>query len=187
MKPAKQAALFAVVALTALAAGYCTAVDWALFPPPASNTKAAPSDFTLPDLNGRKRSLKDWRGQVVLLNFWATWCAPCREEIPLFQDAQRRFGEQGLQVVGIAIDDAKPVTDFHRRYQLAYPVLLAKDQGFDLMASYGNSHGGLPFSVLIGPDGKIISRKLGAYDREELESVVIKALKIYKNQLKFRN
>jgi peroxiredoxin len=188
MTAAKRLVLFGFVAVAAVAAGYCTAVDWPLFPPPSGGKVARPpSDFTLPDLDGRKRSLKDWRGQVVLLNFWATWCPPCREEIPLFLDMQRRYGDKGLQIVGVSVDDAAAVVAYARRLKINYPLLLAENEGLDLMASYGNSHGSLPYSVLIGADGAILARKLGAYGRKELESALISAITAAKNLQTIKN
>jgi thiol-disulfide isomerase/thioredoxin len=129
-------------------------------------------EFSLPDLAGRPQAVSQWRGKLVLVNFWATWCPPCREEIPLFVEFQRRYGVRGFQVVGAAIDQRDSVSDFARREAMNYPQLLAGDAGISLMAQLGNKTGSLPYSVVLAPDGRIVSRKIGAYRREELEAVI---------------
>jgi peroxiredoxin len=118
-------------------------------------------DFTVTDLDGRKFSLSDFKGKVVLLNFWATWCAPCRSEIPHFVEMQNQLGPQGFQVIGISMDDdAKPVREFHREYRLNYPVAMGDDKLAEL---YGGVLG-LPVNFIIDRDGHIYSKHLGATD-----------------------
>ena len=138
-------------------------------------TPVATTDFALRDLAGKTHSLADWRGKLVLLNFWATWCPPCRHEIPIFITLQKRYAGQGLQIVGISIDNPEAVARYWQEMGINYPLLLADESTFGLMAAYGNRTGGLPFSVLIRPDGAIDSVKLGAYSEAELEAL-IKAL-----------
>ena len=138
-------------------------------------TPAASTDFALRDLAGNTRGLADWRGKLVLLNFWATWCPPCRHEIPIFIALQKRYAGQGLQIVGISIDNPEAVASYWQEMGINYPLLLADESTFELMAAYGNRTGGLPFSVLIRPDGSIDSVKLGAYSEAGLEAS-IKAL-----------
>jgi peroxiredoxin len=131
---------------------------------------AATTDFTLRDLAGKTHSLADWRGKVVLLNFWATWCPPCRREIPLFIELQRRYAKQGLQIVGISVDSPEAIARYWQEMHINYPLLIADETTFELMAAYGNRNGGLPYSVLIAADGRVAGVKIGAYDREELET-----------------
>ena len=130
------------------------------------------TDFRLQDLSGQPRTLADWQGKLVLLNFWATWCPPCRAEIPLFLDVQRRYAGRGLQIVGISVDHPEAVTRFWQEMAIDYPLLLADETTYELMSSYGNRQGGLPYSVLIGPDGRIVATKLGPYHRRELEPLI---------------
>jgi thiol-disulfide isomerase/thioredoxin len=133
---------------------------------------ATAKDFALHDLAGKTHTLGEWRGKLVLLNFWATWCPPCRREIPLFMQLQERYQGKGLQIVGIAVDNPEPVASYWQEMRLNYPILLADDHTFDLMAAYGNGDGSLPYSVLITPDGEVAKVKLGAFGPNELESLV---------------
>lgn len=160
------------VAALALGAGYGAAL-WLRPAPPAPDTsQTAPADFTLVDLSGRARKFSEWRGRPLLLNFWATWCAPCREEIPLFIEKQRQHAATGLEVVGVAIDQRADVVEFVTRFGIPYPILLADDQTLDLMARYGNPIASLPYSVIFRPDGTIAYRKLGAFTPAELEKIL---------------
>ena len=129
-------------------------------------------DFTLPDLDGKKHSLEEWRGKVIVLNFWATWCPPCREEIPLLIALQKQHAAEGLQVVGVAIDNETAVRPYRQSAGINYPVLMGDDEALDLVARYGNRMGALPFTVIIDRSGAIVARKLGAFTRNELESLV---------------
>jgi cytochrome c biogenesis protein CcmG, thiol:disulfide interchange protein DsbE len=127
---------------------------------PAASGNLAP-DFTVTDLDGRKLTLSDFRGKVVLLNFWATWCAPCRSEIPHFVEMQNKYGPQGFQVIGISMDDdAKPVREFYQEYKLNYPVAVGDDK---LAERYGGVLG-LPINFVIDREGRIYAKHLGATD-----------------------
>lgn len=165
--------LVALVAGIALAAGYGAALWWRPAPPAPDANQSAPADFSLKDLAGRERRLSEWRGRPLLLNFWATWCAPCREEIPLFIDTQKRHAASGLQIVGVALDQKADVLDFIAKFGVPYPVLLADDATLDLMSRYGNSTGSLPYSVIFDADGSIAHRKIGAYRPSELEAALV--------------
>lgn len=164
--------LVALVAGIALAAGYGAALWWRPAPPALETNQSAPADFVLKDVTGRDRRLSEWRGRPLLLNFWATWCAPCREEIPLFIETQKRHAATGLQIVGIALDQKADVLDFIAKFGVSYPVLLADDATLDLMSRYGNPTGSLPYSVIFRTDGSIAHRKIGAYRPSELEAAL---------------
>ncbi|MGH9529530.1 MAG: TlpA disulfide reductase family protein [Terriglobales bacterium] len=143
---------------------------------PAETTtgmKIAP-DFSLQSLDGKTVHLSDFRGKAILLNFWATWCEPCKVEMPWIVDLQKKYASQGLQVVGVAMDDAGPdeIAKFTRQMGVNYPVLVGKDEVAD-------SYGGLPFlptSFYIGRDGKIVDKVLGIKGRGEIEDDIKKAL-----------
>ena len=141
-----------------------------------SRPEALPRDLALPDLNGRPHYIKEWEGRVVLLNFWATWCPPCRDEIPMLIEVQRRHGDHGLQVIGVAVDKQAPVRAFVRRLGVNYPILLlSEEQARGVLGRQGKAVG-LPYSVLVAPDGRTLARKLGPFSRAELEATVGRAL-----------
>jgi thiol-disulfide isomerase/thioredoxin len=134
---------------------------------------AAAPDFSLTDLNGRPLALSSYRGKVVLLDFWATWCVPCREEIPHLIDLQNKYGSQGLQIVGVSMDDSpEPVRDFYQHFKMNYPVVMGDARTGEL---YGGVLG-LPIAFVVGPDGKITSKHIGATDISVLEKEVVKLL-----------
>jgi len=168
-----------VVLLTVLLGGVAAGMGYGLHLWVRSTTVPMPSTapaFQLPDLASKSHSLADWSGKLVLLNFWATWCPPCREEIPLFVRFQERFGPRGLQIVGISVDNPEAVARFWQDMKINYPLLLADDSTFQLMAAYGNNSGGLPYSVLIRTDGQVAATRLGAFHERELEKLIMPLL-----------
>jgi cytochrome c biogenesis protein CcmG/thiol:disulfide interchange protein DsbE len=137
-------------------------------PKVAASGNLAP-DFTLTDLDGRRLTLSDYRGKVVLLDFWATWCGPCRTEIPHFVEMQNKYGPQGFQVIGISMDDdAKPVRQFAEQYKLNYPVAV----GDDNLADHFGGVLGLPVNFIIDRQGRIHAKYLGATDVSVFDSDV---------------
>ncbi|MDH5631522.1 MAG: TlpA family protein disulfide reductase [Gammaproteobacteria bacterium] len=128
--------------------------------------------FSLPDMTGKSRAIDEWNGKVMLLNFWATWCPPCREEIPAFVEVQEQFGGQGFQIIGVAIDKKEDISDFMDTFFINYPVLVGDDTTLKLMADYGNRIGSLPYSVIMDREGRIIARKIGAYRKSELVELI---------------
>lgn len=129
-------------------------------------------EFTLLDLNGQSFSISRWDGEVVLINFWATWCPPCRKEIPTFIQTLKIYGDRGFQVVGIAIDERKAVAEFIQTLGPSYPQVIASSQGTELSKRYGNRYGALPYSVLIDREGIIRFTKAGELSGDELESLI---------------
>lgn len=132
--------------------------------------------FTLPDLNAKSVSIDRWNGNVVLLNFWATWCPPCRKEIPEFVKTLKRFEQRGFRIVGIAIDNPGAVKEFVTSLDADYPQLIAEQNGIELAKRYGNHYGALPYSVLLDRMGIIRFIKPGELRREELEPQLEKLL-----------
>ena len=134
----------------------------------AADLLAAP----LRDLSGAKRTLREWRGRVVVCNFWATWCAPCREEIPMLVAVREIFAAKGAEIVGIGIDQAAKVEEFAKTYRITYPVLVAGAHAIELMRRLGNDLGGLPYTVVLDRPGAVAHRRLGALTRVEVEEVL---------------
>lgn len=124
------------------------------------------------DLEGKTRSVAEWRGKWLVANFWATWCAPCLEEIPLLMAARRLRTGNGLEVVGIAIDQEAKVSQFASKMQIDYPVLIAGADGLDLIRKLGNRSGGLPFTVFLNRAGRIAQVKLGVLRQPELDAIL---------------
>jgi len=130
-------------------------------------------DFTLPQLDGPELRLSSFRGKVVLLDFWATWCVPCREETPHFVELQQKYADRGLQIIGISMDDGpEPVRGFYRQFHMNYPVAMGNAKTGEL---YGGVLG-LPIAFLIGRDGRIVARYMGATDAAVFEKAVTRVL-----------
>lgn len=140
------------------------------------NAAISLDQINLPDLDGNKQSLSQWQGKVLLVNFWATWCPPCREEIPVFLSLRKKFSSDGFEVVGISIDDANKVKQYRRSMQIDYPLLDGEQSGMPLMVSLGNPTGGLPFSLLYDRSGDVVQIKTGAYGHQELQDLIEKLL-----------
>lgn len=184
--PGRQFLIIALVAVLAAAGGYFFAmrlVEWPAAPLPGDST-APPSaaslvgqrrpDFTLADAAGNAAAAADFDGQIVLLNFWATWCAPCVEEMPMLARLHSDFAGRGLQVVGIAVDEPARAQSFADDLGLDYPVLFGaglSGAGEAMLVGrrYGNASGMLPYSVLIDAGGIVRWTHLGAVTREQLE------------------
>jgi peroxiredoxin len=147
---------------------HVSSIAWSAGVAGGDSLRVAP-DFTRTDLIGKPFSLRHYRGKVVLLNFWATWCAPCLTEIPTFEAWQNTYGAAGLQIVGVSMDDdAAPVKRAYAKYRLNYPVAMGDTQ---LAESFGGVLG-LPLSYLIDPDGRIVGRYQGDLDLAQLESKI---------------
>ena len=162
----KRVALTLLVAVVALAAGIGVYRWRAGEAPP----EAAATLWTQPlkDVAGADQTLAQWRGKVLIVNFWATWCEPCREEIPLFVKLQREYGERGLQFVGVAIDEPAKVGPFAREFGINYPLLVGGMDTADWSRQLGNRAGGLPFTLIVGRDGEVRASHLGAIKESAL-------------------
>lgn len=168
MSRARRSILVAVVAISALFAGY-------LFNRSAGGNAADIGPLmkaSIPDLEGRRRSLGEWEGQVLVVNFWATWCPPCLKEIPDFIRIQEKLGPRGVQFIGIAADQAEKVRDFAAKYKINYPVLLGDMDVIEIASRAGNQAGGLPFTVIIDRQGKWVHSESGALDEQKLSEMI---------------
>ena len=128
------------------------------------------------DLTDTNRTLLDWQGKVRVVNFWATWCEPCREEIPALQRVQAKFAESGLETIGISIDHADKVQQFARNMAITYPLLLGDASLIDLARALGNRAGGLPFTLVIDAQGKLLASKLGGITEAQLTEILLPVL-----------
>ena len=126
----------------------------------------------LADLKGAPQSIGQWRGQVLVVNFWATWCAPCREEIPGFVRLQERYGARGVRFVGIAFDQPEKVTEFAREFGINYPLLIGGLDTMELLREAGNRAGVLPYTVVIDRAGNLVSRQPGGLKEATLEGII---------------
>jgi thiol-disulfide isomerase/thioredoxin len=124
------------------------------------------------DLEGRPRRLLDWKGRALLCNFWATWCAPCREEIPLLVAAKQNSPPARVELVGIAIDTVDKIREFSTNYKINYPVLIGDAGTIALLRGLGNRGGGLPYTLALDSSGAIVQRHLGALTEADLRQVM---------------
>jgi thiol-disulfide isomerase/thioredoxin len=121
------------------------------------------------DLQGRRLSLQQWSGKVLVVNFWATWCPPCREEMPGFSRLQKKYAGNGVQFVGIGIDDADKIQQYQKEFPVDYPLAVAELDAMALTAELGNTTEGLPFTVFIDRSGRMHSAKVGRMSEPEVE------------------
>ena len=127
---------------------------------------------TLKGLDDRQQPLAQWRGQVLVVNFWATWCAPCREEIPVFIELQRKYADRGVQFLGIAADQMERVRPYARDIGINYPVLVGGIEAIDLARSVGNRAGVLPFTLVIDRRGGVSQSMVGIVKADRLEKLL---------------
>lgn len=184
MKPAHLG--FAALAVLAATAGYAVhqysaraqleraqaLATPASVPTAPAATPTAPFDWSFVDVAGKSQPLKQWQGKLVVLNFWATWCPPCLKEIPAFVDLQQRLGAKGLQFVGIALDEVAAVQPFLKDHAINYPVLLGDQDVARFMTELGNQIGALPFTVVLGRDGKVLTMHQGEWQAEDAASTL---------------
>ena len=173
MTRARTLSLFAAVAVAAAAAGAGYHWWWKNGPDGPGAVAERVYAARLPDLKGAPQALEQWRGRVLVVNFWATWCAPCREEIPGFVRLQARHGARGLQFVGIAIDQPDKVAQFAREFQINYPLLIAGGlETMELLRQTGNRAGVLPYTLVLDREGRVVSREPGGLKEPRLEGLI---------------
>ena len=170
----------------AAAAGFCLATREGAVsrnaavlpaPAPAPGVVGLPRpDFSLPDLDGVLRDASEWNGRVLAINFWATWCPPCRKEIPEFVALQEKYGERGLQFIGIALEDPESVRPFVADMGMNYPVLTGQTEVIRVAEAYGNLIGALPFTAIVDRAGVVRFLKAGPLPGVDAEAVILPLL-----------
>jgi thiol-disulfide isomerase/thioredoxin len=184
-----KASVYVAVAAIAAAAGVLV-YRYAVMPPAATQTMAAPiappaaaeepaatanaipeslPDFTLGDLAGKPTSIRSWPGKSMIVNFWATWCAPCRREIPLLRELQKQHGAEGFQIVGVAVDIREDVVKYAQEIGIDYPVLVGEQDGLDAVNKFGQGSIGFPFTVFTDNQGRIVLFHLGEIRKEQAD------------------
>jgi|GEM_PF-204881 len=134
-------------------------------------------EFSMLDIEGNIRTNTEWDGDVVVLNFWATWCPPCVREIPMFTKVQKEFADKGLQFVGVAVDDPQAVERFMKRVEINYPILVNDVDGITLAKKFGNRIGALPFTAIINRAGDIVFKRPGELHEMQLKRIIMPLLK----------
>tara|TARA_Y100001935_G_C17245220_1_gene477949 strand:- start:219 stop:788 length:570 start_codon:yes stop_codon:yes gene_type:complete len=136
-------------------------------------------EYSYPDLSGKTRYSSEWKGNIIVLNFWAAWCPPCHKETPSFIELQKKYKAQKVRFIGIAIDDIEPVQDFVDTYGINYPILMGDLGAAALSRQLGNKFEGLPFTVVASVEGKIILKHTGELKKTQLEPILQKAIENY--------
>ncbi|MGB5256704.1 MAG: TlpA disulfide reductase family protein [Woeseiaceae bacterium] len=139
---------------------------------PSARAVVTYPEFTLPDVTGEPRSFSEWQGKNRLINFWATWCAPCRREIPLLKAFQDEQSGNGFEVIGIAVDFPEAVAEYAESAQFNYPVLVGEQDAMAVAESSGIDFIGMPFTMFVAADGEYLSAYIGELHQEHLDAVV---------------
>jgi thiol-disulfide isomerase/thioredoxin len=171
-------AFFALVAVLSLAAGGL--LWWSNRPAPAPAIVAMPASISpaalfaasFTDPSGERVPIGRFEGKVLLINFWATWCAPCLEEMPAFARLQDRWRDRGVQFLGLSSEDPALAARFGAKLGVNYPLWTGGEEVAELSRRLGNAAGVLPHSALVGPDGRVVASKVGPYSEEELEALL---------------
>lgn len=164
-------------------------------PAPATQTAAAEAaesesampttlpEFSLQDRDGQMRSIRSWPGKSMIVNFWATWCAPCRREIPLLREIQQRHGPQGFQIVGVAVDFREDVLKYANEIGIDYPILIGEQDGLEAVTKFGLGSLGFPFTVFTDAQGQIVLTHLGELTRPQSEVMLDTIGKVNRGEL----
>ena len=174
LAPRTKRALIVALLLAATVGG----ITWRLVStaPPSGRPQIAPEALarllgaTLTDSNGQPQALGQWQGKVLVVNYWATWCPPCREEMPAFSRLQTRLGPEGVQFVGIGIDSPSAIKEYAFQTPMRYPLLIGGTEGMDLLRELGNESGALPYTLVLDRQGQPAFSRLGIVAENELEA-----------------
>ena len=159
-------------ALLAAAVGYRLGVSGK-----GAETAAPPAlpvfELVLADLKGQPQALGQWRGKLLIVNYWATWCPPCREEMPGFSRLQEKYRDKGVQFVGISIDNVAKIVEFQKTTPVSYPLLIGDIGVMENSAALGNTRQALPFTAVFDQQGQLSATKLGRYAEADLERLLL--------------
>ena len=172
----------AAVLVTALAAGIWLQTKTAEAP----TVDIAPQGriaFALPDLEGNMRDLQEWDGKARLVNFWATWCAPCRREIPLLKELQAEYGADTLQIIGVAVDYQEDVVAYAQTAEFNYPILIGQEDAMAAAETAGRAFEGLPVTMLVSAEGDLIKLHLGEIFEHQIEQIVAVVQRMQRGEL----
>lgn len=189
--------IYAAVAVVAAAAGfgiYRYGIEPSVAPEAAAPAETAAAeklppvpavlpDFSLQDREGAKRSVRSWPEKSMIVNFWATWCAPCRREIPLLKELQKNHGAQGVQVVGVAVDFRDAVLTYAKEIDIDYPLLIGEEDGMDAVISFGMGSIGFPFTVFTDKQQRIVATHLGELKAPQAEVILSAVDKVNSGEL----
>ncbi len=167
--------LYVAIALGAITAGFFFKAQQVTSQLSSEEKKQGSEKFFssgLPDVKGDMQPFSQWKGNVLLVNFWATWCAPCQEEIPEFIQAQEAYRDKGLVLIGIAVDQSDRVASFSRDFGINYPVVVGDLDAFALAEAMGNPQGSLPFTVILNRSGEMVYSHLGRIKIDEIEKII---------------
>lgn len=128
----------------------------------------------LSDSEGKTLAMSQWQGRTLVINFWATWCTPCREEMPEFSRLQTKYAANGVQFVGIALDSADNVLNYSKQYPVTYPLLVAGSQGAELSRQLGNSLLTVPYTIVLSTNGEAHMTRIGPFPEQELDALLQK-------------
>lgn len=152
-------------------------------PPNSAQSTSVPQNTrllmaqTLPDAMGKMQDLSQWKGKHLIVNFWATWCPPCVEEMPELNKLQQDMASRNIQVLGLGIDSPEKIKEFSIKHHISYPLYIAGMNGAELSRMMGNDTGGLPYTLLISADGEVKKKYLGKLKMEELRADIQALLK----------
>ena len=128
--------------------------------------------FSLQDLEGKTRNIREWSDRRVLINFWATWCVPCRREMPMLQNLYLNKDTYNIEIIGIAVDQNEPVRDFIHEYGIEFPILIGQSNAYEIMQQLGNTATTLPYTLVVEPDGLITWYKNTELKAEDLPDIL---------------
>jgi thiol-disulfide isomerase/thioredoxin len=176
MRPAAVAGLVAVAASAGLT-GYWLSVRQPApdVVPPSAAARQVPAelpDFTLADAAGQPRSIREWSGKSLIINFWATWCPPCRRELPLLNQLHADHAGEGFQVVGVAVDFREDVLAFMEETPIDYPMLIGEQDGLDAARAFGMDNLGFPFTVFTDRRGRVVTIHVGELHAPQAEAIL---------------
>ena len=185
--------LYPIISITAAFLGFMAAKSWHDYHANAvdsAETQALEKkaitvlpEFSLTNREGNQQSIHSWPGKSLIINFWATWCAPCRREVPMLMSLQNKYAGQGFQLVGIAVDFREDVLQFARENKLDYPLLIGEQDGLNAVDAFGIEAVGFPYTVFTDAQGNIITTYIGELHQEQTELILSTVQKINAGEL----